>query len=429
MVITEGANGLFIVTGVEDAIGVLACSDTFDAAHFNASRVTRITAIVGIGSHVRYGCGWEFNRSDQIDNVIFLKTWKTILVLLAAYNALVCPFEFGFCKKPMMPLIITDSIVNVFFGIDIVLTFFIAFLDKATHILVHEKREIALKYATSWLIPDIISTFLAAEIAPFIFPKSLWIYGLVSMFRLSRIRRVGAFFTSSFCWLLVLWSCCSQSSSEKTWIGDLHQSLLTRYISAIYLSMTTLATVGYGDLHAANIWEMIFCILDVLFNLGLTAYVLGNMTHLVAHGARETQQFRDTIQAASHFARRNQLQPRLGDPTLSHLCLQSRIDSEVLQQQEALVTLPKVMRSRISHSLFYSQVENVYLLRGFSEMKPEYFPPREDIILQNEVPMYFYMLVTGAMDLLVMQDDHEHASLICEFKIFISKMFVPLKRN
>ncbi|KAG8367249.1 hypothetical protein BUALT_Bualt16G0052900 [Buddleja alternifolia] len=43
MVITVGANGLFTVTVVEDAIGVLACVDTFDAAHFNASRVTRIT--------------------------------------------------------------------------------------------------------------------------------------------------------------------------------------------------------------------------------------------------------------------------------------------------------------------------------------------------------------------------------------------------
>ncbi|KAG8367247.1 hypothetical protein BUALT_Bualt16G0052700 [Buddleja alternifolia] len=64
------------------------------------------------------------------------------------------------------------------------------------------------------------------------------------------------------------------------------------------------------------------------------------------------------------------------------------------------------MRSRISHSVFYSQVKQVYLLRGvsgdlrrwlFSEMKPEYFPPGEDVILQNEAPTHFHMLVTGAV--------------------------------
>lgn len=29
-------------------------------------------------------------------------------------------------------------------------------------------------------------------------------------------------------------------------------------------------------------------------------------------------------------------------------------------------------------------------------MKAEYFPPKEDVILQNEAPTDFYILVTGA---------------------------------
>lgn len=33
-------------------------------------------------------------------------------------------------------------------------------------------------------------------------------------------------------------------------------------------------------------------------------------------------------------------------------------------------------------------------------MKAEYFPPNEDVILQNEAPMDFYILVTGAMVLI-----------------------------
>lgn len=30
-------------------------------------------------------------------------------------------------------------------------------------------------------------------------------------------------------------------------------------------------------------------------------------------------------------------------------------------------------------------------------MKPEYFPPREDVILQNEAPTDLYILVTGSV--------------------------------
>ncbi|GKF33952.1 putative reverse transcriptase domain-containing protein, partial [Tanacetum coccineum] len=40
-----------------------------------------------------------------------------------------------------------------------------------------------------------------------------------------------------------------------------------------------------------------------------------------------------------------------------------------------------------------------------SEMKAEYFPPKEDVILQNEAPTDFYILVTGAVVLeLIMKD-------------------------
>lgn len=52
-----------------------------------------------------------------------------------------------------------------------------------------------------------------------------------------------------------------------------------------------MTTVGYGDLHAVNIVEMIFNILYMLFNLGLTAYLIGNMTNLVVEGTHCTMEF------------------------------------------------------------------------------------------------------------------------------------------
>lgn len=55
-----------------------------------------------------------------------------------------------------------------------------------------------------------------------------------------------------------------------------------------------MTTVGYGDLHAVNIVEMIFIIFYMLFNLGLTAYLIGNMTNLVVEGTRRTMEFVST---------------------------------------------------------------------------------------------------------------------------------------
>ncbi|KAJ6435312.1 hypothetical protein OIU84_000491 [Salix udensis] len=168
---------------------------------------------------------------------------------------------------------------------------------------------------------------------------------------------------------------------------------------------------------------MIFDIFYMLFNLGLTAYLIGNMTNLVVHGTSRTRRFRDTIQSASSFAQRNKLPVGLQDQMLAHLCLKYRTNSEGLQQQETLGFLPKAIRSSISHYLFYSLVDKVYLFRGVShdllfqlvsEMEAEYFPPKEDVILQNEAPTDFYILVTGAVDVVVMKNGLEQ--VVCEAK-------------
>ncbi|KAL0345108.1 UNVERIFIED_CONTAM: Potassium channel AKT1 [Sesamum radiatum] len=358
------------------------------------------------------------------------RAWQNYLVVLVIYTAWVSPFEFGFLDKPARPLAITDNVVNGFFAIDIILTFFVAYLDKTTYLLVDDRKQIAWKYAKTWLAFDVIST-IPSELARKISPKPLQTYGLFNMLRLWRLRRVSALFARlekdrnfNYFWVRCVKLICvtlfavhcagcfnyllaaHYTDPDKTWIGAAitnfkEKSLWVRYVTSMYWSITTLTTVGYGDLHAENTREMIFDIFYMLFNLGLTAYLIGNI-NLVVHGTK----FRDTIQAASSFAQRNQLPARLQDQMLSHLCLKFRTNSEGLQQQETLDSLPKAIRSSISHFLFYSLVDKVYLFRGVSndllfqlvsEMKAEYFPPKEDVILQNEAPTDFYILVSGTV--------------------------------
>ena len=50
-----------------------------------------------------------------------------------------------------------------------------------------------------------------------------------------------------------------------------------RYIWALYWSFVTLATVGYGDLHAYCVAEAAFSIVYIMFSLVLNAFILGKL--------------------------------------------------------------------------------------------------------------------------------------------------------
>lgn len=83
---------------------------------------------------------------------------------------------------------------------------------------------------------------------------------------------------------------------KQTWIGAVYpnfkeESLWDRYVTSMYWSIVTLTTTGYGDLHAENTREMLFDIFYMLFNLGLTSYLIGNMTNLVVHWTSRTRDF------------------------------------------------------------------------------------------------------------------------------------------
>ncbi|RDY12654.1 Potassium channel AKT1, partial [Mucuna pruriens] len=382
------------------------------------------------------------------------RLWNKFLVILVFYTAWMCPFEFGFLERSKGAMSIIDNVVNGFFAIDIVLTFFVAYLDKSTYLLIDDHKLIALRYAKSWMIFDVIAT-IPYEVIRIIMPPSLQIYSYFNILRLWRLHRVSAMFARlekdrnySYFWVRCCKLTCvtlfsvhaaacffyflaARDNPETTWLGlvpaAIDQNLWGKYVVAIYWSIVTLVSVGYGDLHPVNTKEMVFDILYMLFNLGLTSYLIGNMTNLVVHWTERTKRYRfidyiivienrDTVQSASNFAKRNHLPFRLKEQIFAHLLMKYRTDLEGLQQQEIIDSLPKAIQSSISHYLFYSLIDKVYLFHGVTndllfqmvtEMKAEYFPPKEDVILQNEAPTDFYIFITGAADLIIHKNGME----------------------
>ncbi|KAG6471982.1 hypothetical protein ZIOFF_069437 [Zingiber officinale] len=369
--------------------------------------------------------GASINRSANPRKFIILpydpryRAWQMFLIPLVIYSAWICPFELAFLRYLPSKLLWLENILNSFFAIDILLTFFVAYLDPRSYLLVDDPKRIAARYLSSWFIFDILSTVPFQAIS-FLFESNDNVLGfkILNMLRLWRLRRVTVFAVhcaGCFNYLIA----DRYPNPTRTWIGAAMQdfrsrSLWTRYVTAMYWSMTTLTTTGYGDLHAENTEEMLFDIFYMLFDLALTSYIIGNMTNLIVHGTSRTRNFRDTVQSASEFAARNQLPKHIKNQMLSHICL--RFKTEELKQQQILSNLPKGIRSSIACNLFFPVVQRAFLFHGVPfdflyqlvpEMEAEFYPPREDVILQNEAPTHLYVLVSGAVDLRTKTDGNE----------------------
>ncbi|MCL7021737.1 hypothetical protein MKW94_016244, partial [Papaver nudicaule] len=260
------------------------------------------------------------------------------------------------------------------------------------------------------------------------------VFVFLSLLRFWRLRRVGKLFRRlekdtrfSYFWTRCIklicvtlfivnsvgcfqfWMATNYFDKEKTWIGAQLENFEDRsiwigYTYSLYWTVTTLTTVGYGDLHAQNTREKIFNIFFMLFNIGLTAYLIGNMTNLIVHSAYRTFAMRDAINKLLRFSSSNRLPENLKEQMMAHMHLKFRT-------QEI-----SSIRSSIGQHLFTKTVKDGYLFNEVSEdlivqliteMRAEYFPPKVDILLQNEIPTDFYIIVSGQMDLLTYKDGTE----------------------
>ncbi|KAJ8449938.1 hypothetical protein Cgig2_029300 [Carnegiea gigantea] len=315
------------------------------------------------------------------------RAWEMLLVVLVVYSAWICPFEFAFLTYKRDALFIVDHIVNGFFAVDIVLTFFVAYVDRRTYLLIDDHKKIAIRYLSTWFIFDVCSTAPLQSLSLFFTDHNGGLgFKALNMLRLWRLRRVSSLFArlEKDIRFNYFWTRCTKLISVTLFAvhcaGCFYYLIADKYPDP---SKTWIGAVNPNFKSQSNV-----------------------TVHLVIQ--------RDTVRACTEFAARNQLPPQIQEQMLSHVCL--KFKTEGLKQQETLNGLPKAIRSSIAQYLFLPIVQRVQLFQGVShntlfqlvsEIDAEYFPPREDVILQNEAPSDVYILVSGAAEMVLRVNGHD----------------------
>jgi len=275
-----------------------------------------------------------------------IDVWDVIMISALLATAVLLPFEVGLMPDPSSLLRSTLGAIDIVFLIDIFLAFFIAYGKVSitnrdmyeVHPLKIARHYMAFPFAENctagWFWADVVTVIPWDKIRQARGGASLRlirILRLIRMFRLVRVIKLlrkwqthfghpVALLNISTClgwtvltchWLACVWGhfAVNPEFQEENWfVSYLRQygeqmktedfSPIEIYSMALYWSLSTLTSVGYGDVLPQNQHEMVMTSVS-MFMLGIMwAWVLANVVNIITNMdafANESNQLMDDL--------------------------------------------------------------------------------------------------------------------------------------
>ncbi len=332
-----------------------------------------------------------------------------------------------------------------------------------THEMVTDHRAIARRYIKSWFVIDVVSIFPfdfvgggdpnASRFALFRVVRLLRLAKLLRVVRASRIlsrwrNRVGISHSTlslaKFFLIIILvshWSACvfhlagaiQEDSGNLNWIRvvygkcaefefakdclredlvlpDVTSPLrdgLQRYLGAVYWSVATIATIGYGDITAETDAERAVALLTMLLGGGVYAYIVGAVYGIVSSMDRASMEYH------AHMDHLNKFMEEIHYPREERFAIRAYFDAfkRLFRQQYyqgLLHHLSPALRQKVAlhmhaewlDSIPYFNAPNRHEREDFITavavvLQPQLFSPLETILRLGYVNTKLYIIQRG----------------------------------
>ena len=330
----------------------------------------------------------------------YKKMWDLLIAFLILYSAIITPYEIAFSDSSKVSWF--EVFIDILLGIDIVLTFFSAYTDDEEN-LVKNHKKIIKKYLKSWFIVDIISVLPIS----YIFnrdgkfsgltkiSKLPKLYRLVKLTKLLRITKMSSkgnlnkvtkffmeklkinanverlfFFVLTFLLMNHLCACFwyfmakIEDFSPDSWVvrlGYIDSSNLELYIISFYWTLTTVTTVGYGDITAGTTIERIYNLFIMSFGVLLYSFAIGSLSSIVSTLDQKSEEMNQKLQILSSIKKEFNLEQNIYDKVrkvIKYDLSRNQKDKMVFLQE-----LPNKLRIELSQIMHDKVIQNFYFFR------------------------------------------------------------------
>ena len=352
--------------------------------------------------------------------------WMGVLFWAIVFTALEAPFSLAFETRLQSWQIVTDLLTSLIFIAD--LTYHLRQKKKKSIFIKSQIKEDKLK-STLVLLVDIIACI------PFDFifwAIGLWgpghIIKLVRMFRLIRVIKFLSIFENlnfiprwiriQIVFISVLVVVHILTCIWVRFNPPLDHDLYTHYIKSLYWTVTTLTTVGYGDITPTSNAARIFTMIVMFFGVGVYGLVIGNISRIFAENARYKEQTREKFNEISLFMKHYHIPERLQNSVFNyynHLFSKRLSDND----QQIISELPHALKQELQVYMNMKLIRNLPVFKNSSQaclkaiaaaLEQQHYGPGDTIIRIGEVGGEMYIIGHGVVDV-ILKDGNTIAQL------------------
>ena len=383
----------------------------------------------------------------------WLPLWNVVMLLLMLYSFLIVPYLIAFENvEPSSPWFYVDVSVDSLFFLDILLTLNLAFYDSEQR-LITSRRAISLNYLRGMLLIDCVSTFpvylvtlnsgSSAKSNSLI--RFARITKLSKLFRALKTKQLLHFFTTStsmqrcigifkrydgvtrllnavnlvaiLCHLMAcMWFFSAKLGDlgPDTWVyrADLQDADdFTLYLTSFYWAITTLTTVGFGEINAHSSMEMLLAMIWMLFGVGFYSFVMGTLSSMMTGLDGDTAFLETRLQTVDLFAKDTNLPKR----TVKQISGEIRSITEGIiltesQRLKLVRELSRKLRTEVVREMYGGAADVLEVLKGvnttclarvMTQAERRSCAARTQLYAERDAAEHVFFLLSGRVRLII----------------------------
>ncbi|KAK2829592.1 hypothetical protein Q7C36_017582 [Tachysurus vachellii] len=383
--------------------------------------------------------------------------WDWLILLATFYVAVTVPYNVCFsapddsnhddpeCDSSYRSTIVSDIAVEMLFILDIVLNFRTTYVGPAGQV-VYDARSICIHYSATWFILDLIAAL------PFdlLYVFNISVTSLVHLLKTVRLLRllrllqkvdrysqysavVLTLLMSVFAllahWLACVWYVIGRkelaSNDPVTWdIGWLQElgkrletpytngtvggpSMRSAYIASLYFTLSSLTSVGFGNVCANTDAEKIFSICTMLIGALMHAVVFGNVTAIIQRMYSRRSLYHTRMKDLKDFIRVHRLPQQLKQRMLEYFQTTWSVTNGI-NANELLHDFPDELRADIAMHLnkdilqlpLFSSASRGCLRSLSLHIKTSFCAPGEYLIRHGDALHAQHFVCSGSLEVL-----------------------------